>query len=235
VACVTTRSNSPRARSIASSSLQTNSSWQLLVRLPSSFISFLSHFQISGNPHIRLYDITSNATTPSMSFDSAHSGFCLTSSEVLWFFEVFYVASITALGFQKDGRWMWTASEDNSIKIWDMRASGCCQRLAIEGFGFLEEFTDCGISRELKSSHPINACALHPNQAELIAGDQNGNLFVWDLTTNTRTRSLQPDGEVAIRSISVAPNGSLCVAANNTGYTHVFLFVLFFRSSLIFM
>mmetsp|Transcript_4445 Transcript_4445/g.6691 ORF Transcript_4445/g.6691 Transcript_4445/m.6691 type:complete len:308 (-) Transcript_4445:142-1065(-) len=134
----------------------------------------------AGNPHVRLYDIGSKSTTPTMSFDGAHT------------------SSITALGFQKDVRWMYTASEDNTIKIWDMRASGSCQR-------------------ELKCGHPINSCVLHPNQAELIAGDQNGNLFVWDLSSNTRTRTEQPDGEVAIRSVSVSPNGAMCVAANNTG------------------
>lgn len=30
----------------------------------------------------------------------------------------------------------------------------------------------------------MNAVALHPNQAELISGDQNGKVKVWDLTAS---------------------------------------------------
>jgi len=51
----------------------------------------------------------------------------------------------------------------------------------------------------------------------LISGDQNGNIRVWDLTANACSRELVPDGEVAVRSIAVAPDGSKIVAANNQG------------------
>ena len=134
----------------------------------------------AGNPHVRLYDLNSNNPNPVMSFENAHT------------------SSVTAVGFQKEGRWMYTAGEDGFIKVWDMRASGCCQR-------------------EYKCNSAVNTCTLHPNQAELLAGDQDGNLHVWDLTANARTRLVQPDGEVAMRSISVAPNGTLAVATNNSG------------------
>jgi len=137
----------------------------------------------AGNPHVRLYDVNSNNSNPLMSFENAHT------------------SSITSMGFQKDGRWMYTAGEDNYIKVWDMRASGC--------------------QREYKCSSPVNTCVLHPNQAELLAGDQDGRLYVWDLTANARTRCVQPDGEVAMRSVAVAPNGTLCVAANNSGMCFV--------------
>lgn len=58
---------------------------------------------------------------------------------------------------------------------------------------------------------------LHPNQAELICGLQNGAIRVWDLAEGRWTRELVPDGEVAIRSISVSPDASRVVAANNKG------------------
>jgi G protein beta subunit-like protein len=58
---------------------------------------------------------------------------------------------------------------------------------------------------------------LHPNQGEIICGDEDGNIRVWDLTANSCSYELVPDGKNAIRSISVAPDASLVVAANNKG------------------
>lgn len=29
--------------------------------------------------------------------------------------------NITAVGFQEDGKWMFTGGEDNSARIWDLR------------------------------------------------------------------------------------------------------------------
>ena len=55
-----------------------------------------------GNPHVRLFDINSNSVNPVTTYES-HKG------------------NITAVGFQQDGKWMFTSSEDMHIKIWDLR------------------------------------------------------------------------------------------------------------------
>ncbi len=60
------------------------------------------------------------------------------------------VAFRAAVGFQKDSKWMFTASEDGFVKVWDVRARGC--------------------QREYESRAPINTAVLHPNQGELITG-----------------------------------------------------------------
>jgi len=60
----------------------------------------------AGNPHVRFFEINSYNSSPVTSFDG-HTG------------------NVTGLGFQKDGKWMYTGSEDGTIKIWDLRASGC--------------------------------------------------------------------------------------------------------------
>lgn len=49
-----------------------------------------------------------------------------------------------AIGFQKESKWMFSASEDGMIKIWDIRA-GTCQK-------------------DLSNGSPVNDAALHPNQ-----------------------------------------------------------------------
>lgn len=134
---------------------------------------------VAGNPHVRLYDINSKNPNPVTSFDG-HTG------------------NVTSVGFQKDRKWMFTGSEDGSIKIWDIRAPG--------------------YQRDYRSKAGINSLALHPNQGEIISGDEDGVIRVWDLTMNSQSYSpLVPDGKTAIRSITVASDASLVIAANNRG------------------
>ena len=54
-----------------------------------------------GNPSLRVYDI--------------ERVLCMTSYDG-------HTNNITAVGFQRDGKWMFTGSEDGSIKIWDLPA-----------------------------------------------------------------------------------------------------------------
>ena len=55
------------------------------------------------------------------------------------------------VGFQKDSKWIYTGSEDGTIKIWDLRAPNA--------------------QREYESRGAVNTVVLHPNQGELISGD----------------------------------------------------------------
>eukprot|EP01102_Stenamoeba_stenopodia_P016334 TRINITY_DN569_c0_g1_i2.p1 TRINITY_DN569_c0_g1~~TRINITY_DN569_c0_g1_i2.p1 ORF type:complete len:215 (+),score=34.46 TRINITY_DN569_c0_g1_i2:175-819(+) len=136
----------------------------------------------AGNPHVRFYEVNNNNANPVTSFDG-------------------HTSNVTALGFHKDGKWMYTGSEDGTIKIWDLRAPGC--------------------QREYQCGAAVNTVTLHPNQGELISGDQNGNIRVWDLTAGDCSKHLIPAGEVAIRSVTIAPDASAFAASNNKGYTFV--------------
>lgn len=51
---------------------------------------------------MRLYDINSGQPNPILSF-KGHTG------------------NVTAVAFHCEGQWMVTASEDHSLKIWDIR------------------------------------------------------------------------------------------------------------------
>ncbi|KAH0687994.1 hypothetical protein KY290_017222 [Solanum tuberosum] len=136
----------------------------------------------AGNPHIRLFDINSNSPQPLRSFDS-------------------HTNNVMAVGFQCDGNWMYSGSEDGTVKIWDLRAPGC--------------------QREYESRAAVNTVVLHPNQTELISGDQNGNIRVWDLRANSCSCELVPEVDTAVRSLTVMWDGSLIVAANNRGTCYV--------------
>ncbi|CAH9099243.1 unnamed protein product [Cuscuta epithymum] len=136
----------------------------------------------AGNPHIRLFDINSNNHQPVQSFDS-------------------HTSNVMAVGFQCDGNWMYSGSEDGTVKIWDLRAPG--------------------FQREYESRAAVNTVVLHPNQTELISGDQNGNIRVWDLKANACSCELVPEVDTAVRSLTVMWDGSLVVAANNHGTCYV--------------
>lgn len=56
----------------------------------------------AGNPHIRLFDVNSTSPQPVMSYDS-------------------HTNNVMAVGFQCDGKWMYSGSEDGTVKIWDLR------------------------------------------------------------------------------------------------------------------
>lgn len=136
----------------------------------------------AGNPHIRLYDIASNNPSPVLTYDTHGS-------------------NVTALGFQKEGKWMFTGSEDGLIRLWDMRAQGC--------------------QREYESRAAVTTVVLHPEQGELISGDAHGNIRVWDLDAGACSCELVPELNVAVRSLTVAVDSSLLVASNNSGTCYI--------------
>jgi G protein beta subunit-like protein len=131
-----------------------------------------------GNPQIKVYDVNSKGAEPLITYDG-HAG------------------NVTSMGFQRDGRWMYSCSEDGTIKIWDLRAPT--------------------FQRDYESRAGVNAVALHPNQGEIISGDQAGTVRVWDLTANRCCCEVVPEGETPISSISVAADASCVVASNFNG------------------
>jgi len=143
-----------------------------------------SHLAAAANPNIFIYDYEGDVSAPQNSFTG-------------------HTSNVMALGYQKEGKWLYSASEDKTVKVWDVRAAGC--------------------QREMENPSPVNTAALHPNQVELIYGDQAGSLKVWDLRSNTCTRALVPSGKVEtpLRSISISANGKRVVAANNKGQCFV--------------
>ncbi|KAG6514413.1 hypothetical protein ZIOFF_024768 [Zingiber officinale] len=165
----------------------------------------------AGNPNIRLFDVNSNSPHPVSSYES-------------------HTNNVMAVGFQCDGNWMYSGSEDGTVKIWDLRTATC--------------------QREYESRAAVNTVVLHPNQVflytffvtdpptnfgalfyklssltilqkELISGDQNGNIRVWDLAANSCSCELVPEVDTAVRSLTVMWDGSMVVAANNHGTCYV--------------
>jgi target of rapamycin complex subunit LST8 len=100
-----------------------------------------------GYQHIRMYELNSSNANPVVNCEGL-------------------TKNVTSVGFQEDGKWMFTGGEDCSARIWDLRKGSMqCQRI-------------------FQVSAPVNCVCLHPNQAELIVGDQSGIIHIWDLKTD---------------------------------------------------
>lgn len=112
-----------------------------------------------------------------------------------------HAGNVTCIGFQKDSKWMFSGSDDYYIRIWDLRTPG--------------------YKREMSCKSAVNTAVLHPNQGELISGHQSGNIRVWDLATSKYTCELVPEIGVPIRSITVALDGSLLAASNDSGVCYI--------------
>ncbi|KAJ7984708.1 hypothetical protein DPEC_G00357560 [Dallia pectoralis] len=110
--------------------------------------------------------------------------------------------NITSVGFHEDGRWMYTGGEDCMARIWDLRSRNLqCQRI-------------------FQVNAPINCVCLHPNQAELIVGDQSGVIHIWDLKTDNNEQ-LIPEPDVSINSVHIDPDASYMAAVNSSGNCYV--------------
>ncbi|XP_059485892.1 target of rapamycin complex subunit lst8 [Neocloeon triangulifer] len=133
----------------------------------------------AGYQHIRMYEINSSNANPVVNCEGL-------------------TKNVSSVGFQEDGKWMYTGGEDCSARIWDLRKGSMqCQRI-------------------FQVSAPVNCVCLHPNQAELIVGDQSGIIHIWDLKTD-HNEQLIPETDSAILSMAIDPAGTFLSAVNNKG------------------
>ena len=104
--------------------------------------------------------------------------------------------NVTGVAFHCEGKWLVTSSEDGTVKIWDTRSGS--------------------IQRNYSHGSPVNDVVIHPNQGELVSCDRGGNVRIWDLGENKCTHQLIPEEDVSVASVTVASDGTLLCAGNNS-------------------
>lgn len=104
-----------------------------------------------GNPQVHIFDTTS-AAGPIRVLDGQAGTTSVTGN-------------VTALGFHAEDPWLFTTSDDGSLRIWDLRAAKC--------------------QRDIDNKVGINSACLHPNQVEIVTADQNGSVKLWDMRTSS--------------------------------------------------
>lgn len=116
-----------------------------------------------------------------------------------------HTGNVTGVTFHCEGKWMVTCSEDGWVKVWQTK--------------------DGSIQRSYDHGIPINDVVIHPNQGEVIACDRGGNVRIWDLGENKCTHQLVPEEDVSVSSVTVASDGTLLCAGNNSGNVYVWRMV----------
>lgn len=135
----------------------------------------------AGNPSIKIFDVVKGTGKKSMRNLEGHTN------------------NVVSIGFPDDERWMYSASEDGTVKVWDIKNGTVIQERKIHD-----------------SKRVMLSCAvLHPNQGEIVVGDESGTISVWDLSVNRIRTSFQCESKtVPIRALSVSASGSMVVATH---------------------
>ncbi|XP_050298730.1 target of rapamycin complex subunit lst8 isoform X2 [Anthonomus grandis grandis] len=142
--------------------------------------------------HIYMYDLLSNDPNAIVNYEGTSK-------------------NVTCIGFQEDGKWMYSGGEDGRTRIWDLRSK--------------KDQNQYSKSFDTRQGHgtnlsPINCAVLHPNQVELFIGDQNGIIYRWDLRTDNNEQFI-PENDVMILGIDISPDGSQMACVNNKGRAYI--------------
>lgn len=133
--------------------------------------------------HIYMYDLTSNNPNAIVNYEGTSK-------------------NVTSVGFEENGKWMYSGGEDSRARIWDLRSRSnqCPKIFEVQG--------------------PINCVCLHPNQTDLFVGDQNGIIYRWDLRTDNNEQ-LIPENDAMILDIAISPDSQLMASVNNKGRCYI--------------
>lgn len=121
----------------------------------------------AGNPAIRLYEIEHNTAAQ----QQANSSQQQEVQQAVLTLEG-HTNNVTAIGFQKDGRYLYSSSEDGTVKVWDLR--------------------NPNFSRSFDVGAPVNSVCLRADRDEFISGDQNGYVKVFDFGNSGCVNSVKP-------------------------------------------
>lgn len=162
------------------------------------FTNDKKYLAVATNPDIHFFeaDISSERQLPLFTF-SGHA------------------SNVTSIGFQKDDKWMFSSSEDKTLKIWDMASA------LSTGTG------GSGCQRNYKLSSEINCSMLHPNQVELVCGCEDGFVYIINLETDKiemKFSSLGASSDLPIRSLSINYSGTLVASVNESGQAQIWEF-----------
>lgn len=173
----------------------------------------------AGNSIIRVFEISSQSTAVATAAAAAGGSDAAVQQAALTIEG--HTSNVTSLGFQQEGRYLYSGSEDGTVKVWDLRDPKYC--------------------RSFDSGAPVNSVTLRTDRDEFISGDQNGYVKMWDFGGNGCINSVRPgshgsgtntgdgrhrvhhhgSGSVAIQSVDISQDSRTLVAISNHGTVFV--------------
>jgi G protein beta subunit-like protein len=152
-----------------------------------SFTSDRSTIGTAGHPHIKLYDLNVISSTPSLVLEG-------------------HTANVTSFGFYSKG--IYSGSEDGTARLWDIRSSRCQMEFrhsetlinAVALHKDEREFVvadqsghirfwdlrnrQCILKLAPEGTAPIRTMTFSQNGTILVACNNKGHCFVWNITKN---------------------------------------------------
>ncbi len=117
-----------------------------------------------------------------------------------------HTGAVTDTAVSADGRWIATASEDNSVKIWNATTGQ-------------EVYTLTG------HEAPITSLAFAPTGTHLATGSTDGLVIVWDVLAGTLVRAMRGEDDGGVRAVDFHPDGERVAAGYEAGTARVWDFV----------
>jgi target of rapamycin complex subunit LST8 len=145
------------------------------------------HDCYQGNPQIMIFDTSGSIGTPLHIYEGHRT-------------------NVTTVAFQSENRWFLSASEDGSVRIWDLRSSRCQREIS----NTIEEGGSGG-------RVAITQAALHPNQVEVTTADVEGRIRTWNVGMRHCSQEVYEctSEASAMRSVSVSESGRMIAAVND--------------------
>lgn len=116
---------------------------------------------VAGNPNIRVFDIEDTLSISALAATNSPDFSASTANIQAKNIIQSHSGNVISIGFPLSCLWMFSASTDGTLKIWDFPGLKC--------------------QKEFSNKSAINKAILHPNQAEIIIGDESGYVKVIDL------------------------------------------------------
>jgi WD40 repeat protein len=106
---------------------------------------------------------------------------------------------VSALAITPDGRLALSASDNGTLRLWDLETG--------QTIGTLEGH-----------SSGVNAVAVMPDARRVVSGSGDGALWLWDLESRKQITAFT--GDEAIGNCIVAPDGQTIIARETSGRVH---------------
>ena len=121
-----------------------------------------------------------------------------------------HAAAIRAVSFSPDGKTLYSASDDNTVGVWNIG----------------QNFVDAKLVKSLRGHGGwVHSCVAAADGLHVLSGSYDGTVFLWDWTKYAFPRVLRPEaeqtiGEVRLTSTAASPDARwIATAAENGAVT----------------